>query len=80
MIKAGHDDVSTSLSFENTTAFEIILHFLRHEYKVTMDHKREYHKGYINFYPKLGFQSAVWRNPNDRKMDFTVSLTDFKQN
>ena len=44
-----------------------------------MDHKGEFHKGYINYSPENGFQFIVRRNARSRKVDFSVPLPDFKQ-
>ena len=42
------DDTSPSKSPINDIDLEVILHFLRHDYKLTMYHKGVFHKGYIN--------------------------------
>ena len=44
-----------------------------------MDHKGEFHKGYINYSPEFGFQLIVRWNAGSRNIDFTVPLPDFKQ-
>ena len=44
-----------------------------------MGHKGAFHKGYINYSPETGFQFIVRRNARSRKVDFSVTLTDFKQ-
>ena len=44
-----------------------------------MDHKGEFHKGYINYSPKFGFQFIVRQNSRSRKFYFTIPLPDFKQ-
>ena len=44
-----------------------------------MDHKGDFHKGYIKYSPETGFQFTVRRNARSRKVDFSVPLPDFKQ-
>ena len=48
IIKDTRDDKSTPKSTSNAAALEGIPHFLRHDFKVTMDNKGGFHKGYIN--------------------------------
>ena len=45
LIKSGRGDVSPSQSYNNATTLEGIPHLLRHDSKVTMDHKGAFHKG-----------------------------------
>ena len=79
LIKDTQDDTFTPKSPSNDTAIEGIPHFLRHNSKVIMDHKGALHKGYINYSPETGFHFIVRRNPRSIKVDFSVSLPDFKQ-
>ena len=44
-----------------------------------MDHKRGFHKGYINYSPEVGFQFIFRRNSRSIKIDFTVPIPNFKQ-
>ena len=48
LIQAGRDDATPSKSPSNAASIEGITHFLRHDYKATMDHKGAFQKGYIN--------------------------------
>ena len=59
LIKDTRDDTSTPKSPSNDAALEVIYLFLRHYSKVTMDRKETFHKGYINYSPKTGFQFIV---------------------
>ena len=79
LIKESQDDTSPPKSPSNSVALEGIHHFLRHDSKVTMDHKGKFHKGYINYSPENGVQFIVRRNARSRKVDFSVPLPDFKQ-
>ena len=79
LIKAGPDDDSKSPPPGVAYALECITHFLRQDSKVTMYHKGEFHKFFIYFSPKLGFQFAVRQNSLYQKLDFTVPLPDFKK-
>ena len=58
LIQAGRDDGSPSLSKKKVFALDDIPHILHHDSKVTMYHKGVFHKGYINYSPKFGFQFA----------------------
>ena len=78
LIQAVWDDVLPS-NLKNAAALDGIPHFLCHYFKVTMDHKGESHKGYINYSPEFGLQFIVRQNARSRKIDFTVPLPDFKQ-
>ena len=80
LIKASRNDVSTYLSANNAPSLEGIPHFLRHNPKVTMDHKGAFHKCYIKYSPKFFFQFVVIRNAHSRKIDFTGPLPDLKNN
>ena len=77
LIKDSKDDTSTPKSPSNATDLEGIQHFLRHDFRGTMDHKGEFHKGYIKYSPENGFQFIVRRNARSRKVDFSVPLPDF---
>ena len=55
IIKDSQDDTWTPKSPSNAAALEVIPHFLRHDSKVTMDHKGGFHKGFINYSPENGF-------------------------
>ena len=79
LIKDSRDDTSPPKSPSNAAALEGIPHFLRHDSKVTMDHKGEFHEGYINYSPESGFQFIFRINERSRKVDFSVPLPDFKQ-
>ena len=70
LIKAGLDDNYPTPSNN----------VVQHDFKVTMDHEGEFHKGYIYFYPDLGFQLDVPRNTHSSKIDLSVSFQHFKQN
>ena len=78
LIQDSRDDTSPPKSPSNAAALEGIPHFLFHDPKVTIDHKWEFHKGYINYSPEGGFQFLVRRNLRSRKVDFSVPLPDFK--
>ena len=80
LIHAGWDDASPSKSKNNAVTLEGILQFLRHDSKVTMEHKWSFHKGYINYPPEFVFRFIVRRNARSRKIYFIVPLPDFKQN
>ena len=45
LIHDSQDDTPPSKSLRNDSALEGIPHFLCHDFKVTMDHKGEFHKG-----------------------------------
>ena len=62
IIHAGWDDASPYKSTNNVDTIEGITHFLRNDYKATMDHKGSFHKGYINYPPEFVFQFIVIRN------------------
>ena len=79
LIKDTQDDTSTPKSPRNAAALEGIPHFLCHDSRVTMDHKGAFHKGYINYSPETGFKFIVRRNVISIKIDFSVTLPDFKQ-
>ena len=79
LIQDSRDDTPPSKSPRNASDLEGIPHFLCHDYKVSMDHKGVFHKGYINNSPESGFQFIVRRNARSRKVDFSVPLPDFKQ-
>ena len=51
LIQCVRDDVYPSSSTNNAADLEGIPHFLRHDSKVTMCHKGDFHKGYINYSP-----------------------------
>ena len=44
-----------------------------------MNHKGDFHKGYINYSPETIFQFIVRKIARSRKVDFSVPLPDFKQ-
>ena len=46
LIQDGQDDADPSKSPSNAATLEGIPHFVCHDFKVTMDHKGELHKGY----------------------------------
>ena len=74
LIKDSLDDTSPPKSPSNAAALEGILHFLRHDSKVTMDHKGVFHKVQINYSPKSGFQFIVRMNARPRKVYFSVPI------
>ena len=57
-----------------------MLHFLRHNSKVTMDHKGAFHKGFIELTPEGDYNFCVRRNLRSTKVDWSMPLPSFRQN
>ena len=77
LIKAGREKYSPTPSNNVATTLRVIPNFLWHKYKVTMDHKGDFHKVYIHLSPDLVFQFDVWSNERYRKIDFNFTFPDF---
>jgi hypothetical protein len=59
--------------------FNGLPYFLSNGSKVTLYHNGSFHKGFMHYSPDAGFQFVVKRNLWSTKIDFSVTLPNFKQ-
>ena len=79
LFKVVQDNNPPTPSNNVSTALGGIPNSLWHKSKVTMDHNGDFHNIYINFFPDLRFQFAIWRNAQPSKVDLAVPLPYFKK-